>query len=65
MLRWGGQYAHICVQVNIGKSLKKVVHIGYHSQLVIYEGLNMVCFAYGKLGHKTVSCPNPILHTPL
>lgn len=39
-----GQYARICVQVNIGKPLKQVVHIGYHSQLVIYEGMNMICF---------------------
>lgn len=53
-----GQYARICVQVCTDNALKTRVYIGHHTQLVIYEGLNMICFVCGKVGHKNVACPD-------
>lgn len=32
-----GQYARICVQINIDKQLKTIVHIGYHAQNHVKE----------------------------
>lgn len=57
-----GQYACISVQVNLNQPLKTLVHISYLSQLVIYEGLNMICFTSRKLGHKSLACPAPLLN---
>lgn len=35
-----------------------MVHIGDHIQLVIYEGINQICFLSGILRHKDYHCPN-------
>lgn len=45
--------------------LTSLVHIGYLSQLVMYEGLSMICFTCGKIGHKSVVYPEPLQNLPL
>ncbi|GKV08919.1 hypothetical protein SLEP1_g20489 [Rubroshorea leprosula] len=52
-----GQYARLCVQVDINKPLITHVRIGKHKQRVVYEGIQTLCFKCGKIGHKESQCP--------
>ncbi|KAL0014311.1 hypothetical protein SO802_001380 [Lithocarpus litseifolius] len=52
-----GQYARLCVQINLGKPLVRLLHIGKLDQLVLYEGLNFLCVSCGRVDHRTESCP--------
>ncbi|GKV20925.1 hypothetical protein SLEP1_g30970 [Rubroshorea leprosula] len=52
-----GQFARICVQVDLDESLVPFVRIGKHIQKVLYEGPVALCFSYGCVGHKENSCP--------
>ena len=52
-----GHFAHICVQVNLDNPLIRTIMIGKFAQPVIYEGLNTLCFAYGRVGHKREAYP--------
>ena len=47
-----GRFARLCVQVNIEQPLINTVKIGKMVQLVQYEGINMLCFTCGRLGHR-------------
>lgn len=51
-----GQYARLCIQVNINRPLKTLIHFGHHSQVVIYEGVNFV-LSVVESGTKTLSVP--------
>ncbi|KAL0015301.1 hypothetical protein SO802_002370 [Lithocarpus litseifolius] len=51
-----GRYARMCVQVRIDKPLITTVLIGKFTQKVMYEGLQSLCFACGRVGHKKESC---------
>ncbi|GKV25513.1 hypothetical protein SLEP1_g34945 [Rubroshorea leprosula] len=51
-----GQYARLCVQVDINKPLITHVRIGKHKQRVLYEGIQTLCFKCGKIGHKESQC---------
>lgn len=54
-----GQFTCLCVQVSVDKPLFTTVHIGDHTQPIIYEeGINQICFLCGKLGHKDFVCPD-------
>ena len=46
------QRPHICVQVDFGKPLIKLVKIGGIKQPVQYEGINSLCFSCVRVGHK-------------
>ncbi|KAK9995977.1 hypothetical protein SO802_020663 [Lithocarpus litseifolius] len=51
-----GRYACLCVQVDKSKPLVTTVRLGHHNQPVAYEGLNRLCFACGRLGHRREAC---------
>ena len=51
------RFAHIYIQVDFDKPLIKLVKIGGIEQPVQYEGINSLCFSYGRVGHKGKSCP--------
>lgn len=53
-----GKYARVCVEIDLGKPL--IPHIGIfgYQQKVEYEGLQLICFRYGKYGHRVGDCPN-------
>ena len=55
-----GRFAWLCVQVNLDKPLIKTVKIGRLAQIVLYEGLNSLCFECGRIGHRKETCPHVI-----
>ncbi|GKV18359.1 hypothetical protein SLEP1_g28755 [Rubroshorea leprosula] len=58
-----GQYARICVQVDLSKPVVKQVRIGRHQQKVLYKGVNALCFNCGRIGHRNIHCthsPTPV-----
>ena len=55
-----GRFTRLCVQVNLDKPLIREVYLGKLVQNVQYEGINSLCFSYGKIGHKLESCPYTI-----
>ena len=46
----------ICIQVDMSKPLVTNVRMGQRCQSVVYEGVNELCFACGRLGHRWESC---------
>ncbi|GKV06468.1 hypothetical protein SLEP1_g18364 [Rubroshorea leprosula] len=57
-----GQYARICIQVDLDEPLVPFVRIGKHIQKVLYEGPAALCYACGCVGHKEDKCPLKIPH---
>ncbi|KAL0002179.1 hypothetical protein SO802_015960 [Lithocarpus litseifolius] len=55
-----GKYARLCIQVDVDKPLVNTVLIGKFEQAVMYEGINKLCFACGRIGHKKEMCPHTI-----
>ncbi|GKV13023.1 hypothetical protein SLEP1_g24101 [Rubroshorea leprosula] len=53
-----GQYARICVQIDLSKPVVKYVRIGRRRQKVLYEGVNALCFSCGRIGHRNSQCSN-------
>ena len=51
-----GGYARLCVQINLDKPLITSIRIGRLVQRVMYEGVSLLCFNCGRLGHKKESC---------
>ena len=51
-----GKYARLCVQVDMNKSLINTVLIGRFEKSVVYEGIQKLCFACGRIGHKKEDC---------
>ena len=47
-----GRYTSLCVQVDVNKLLIYTILIGGFHQVVVYEGINNLCFSYGRLGHQ-------------
>lgn len=52
-----GRYARLCVQVDINKPFITLILIGDFEQFVNYEGIQRLCFACGRIGHRKESCP--------
>lgn len=50
-----GKYARMCIQVDLNK-----VIIGRFEQRVTYEGIEQLCFSYGRVGHKAKNYPYTI-----
>ncbi|XP_075670276.1 uncharacterized protein LOC142640060 [Castanea sativa] len=51
-----GWFARLCIQVNLDKLIIKLIRVGGIAQQVQYEGISSLCFAYGRVGHKTEGC---------
>lgn len=55
-----GQYARLCVQLDLEKPLVTTILIGKKEQPVMHEGLHKVCLSYGRVGHQKEACPYTI-----
>ncbi|KAL0009628.1 hypothetical protein SO802_011130 [Lithocarpus litseifolius] len=52
-----GRFPRLCVQVNLDKPLIKMEKIGWIALIVLYEGLNALCFECGRIKHRKEVCP--------
>ncbi|KAJ8900185.1 hypothetical protein K2173_024825 [Erythroxylum novogranatense] len=52
-----GNFARICVEIDLGKPLIPVIDLNGCDQPVTYEGLHLICFSYGRSGHRKDTCP--------
>jgi hypothetical protein len=59
-----GRFARICIQIDIKKPLARTVRVGKAKVAVIYEGIGLLCFFCGKVGHRKEWCPCKITATP-
>ncbi|XP_061364096.1 uncharacterized protein LOC133307585 [Gastrolobium bilobum] len=53
-----GQFARICVELDLSKPLQAEYLLDGRNKRVEYEGLHLVCFACGKYGHSSEYCPS-------
>lgn len=51
-----GQYARICVEIDLTKKLVSKIEVLGHTLLLEYEGLHSICFSCGRVGHKADKC---------
>lgn len=51
-----GEYARLCVQIGMNKPLVNIVVIGRFEQPVMYEGVQSLFFACGRVGHRKEVC---------
>ncbi|GAV83644.1 DUF4283 domain-containing protein/zf-CCHC_4 domain-containing protein, partial [Cephalotus follicularis] len=50
------KYVCMCVEVDLSKTLVGKMEIGLLTQLIDYEGIHLICFKCGIVGHKSGSC---------
>ncbi|KAA3461146.1 GroES-like zinc-binding alcohol dehydrogenase family protein [Gossypium australe] len=55
-----GWYARMSVYANLDKPLISKVIINRNLQRIEYESLPVVCFSYGRYGHKKDSCSHSL-----
>jgi hypothetical protein len=60
-----GRFARLCIQLDLDKPLIKTIRVGKVRQAVIYEGIGLLCFHCGRIGHKIDKCPERGGTTPL
>lgn len=60
LLKPEGDWACLCVQVDVDKPFINTVLIGRFEQAVTYEGIHRMCFSCGRMGHRRESCPYTI-----
>ena len=59
-----GRFARICVQVDVEKPLATATMIGRLEQQICYEGIHIMCFGCGRIGHRKEQCPHIIRQEP-
>jgi hypothetical protein len=52
-----GRFARLCIQIDIDKPLTRTMIVGKTRLAVIYEGVGLLCFHCGKIGHRCEWCP--------
>ena len=52
-----GRFARLCIQLDLDKLLIKTIRVGRVRQAVVYEGIGLLCFHCGRIGHKLDRCP--------
>ncbi|XP_039015132.1 histone-lysine N-methyltransferase, H3 lysine-79 specific-like [Hibiscus syriacus] len=52
-----GKFVRICVEVDLNKPLLSQIRIGNTIFNIEYEGLHLICFMCGMVGHKSDACP--------
>lgn len=50
-------FARVSVEKDLNKRLPSRFVIRRQVFIVMYEGLTVICFHYGKYGHRKESCP--------
>ena len=58
-----GRFARICIQLDIKKPLARTIRVGKAKVAVIYEGIGLLCFFCGKIGHREEWCPCKVTET--
>ncbi|CAN1191392.1 hypothetical protein LINPERHAP2_LOCUS41033 [Linum perenne] len=51
-----GNFAMICVEVDLSKPLLSKYHLRRRVRRIEYEGLHVICFSCGCYGHKDETC---------
>lgn len=51
-----GRCARLCIQMNLDRPLKTFIEVEGRRFHLEYEGINMICFDCGKVGHNKESC---------
>ena len=52
-----GRYAWLCVQVDLDTPLPRSILIGRCKQDILYEGIGVLCFSCGRMGHRKSHYP--------
>ncbi|CAN1128392.1 hypothetical protein LINPERHAP2_LOCUS4599, partial [Linum perenne] len=55
-----GNYAQICVEIDISEKLKSMYRLWRRVRRVEYEGLHVICFNCGIYGHSKDACPHKL-----
>lgn len=55
-----GQYARLCVEVDLNKPLLAMFELKGHIYRIEYEGLHLLCMACGKFGHHRDHCKEQV-----
>lgn len=63
MTREYGKYARLCVQIIISNMLLAMFSVKGKHYKIKYEGLHLLCLAYGRYGHYAETCGTKTTNT--